>query len=77
MLAYTPTMRRDHGLTVDQFTAIRRTGRALRSELRDDFTGEIDATILAEGIAHQLARHDWLDDPAHPVWDVAADLAEQ
>ena len=37
---------------------------------------DLNATCLAEHAADVLDRSDWLDDPEHWVWDLAADVAE-
>lgn len=37
---------------------------------------DLNATCLAEHAADVLDRPDWLDDPEHWVWDLAADVAE-
>lgn len=75
MIRYNATMRKDYQLDERQLRSILRCGRALCMELRDEITDEVDATLLAEGIAHELGCSEWLDDPTHPLWDVAADLS--
>lgn len=72
---YSPTMRQDYNLREDDLRRIIADGRARRADFRDEVTGEIDATLLAEAIAHDLGGSHWLDDDTHPVWDVAAELA--
>jgi hypothetical protein len=42
----------------------------------DPLTGEVNVTALAEDAAHEWQRDDWLDDPDHPIFDLAVDVAE-
>ena len=45
---------------------------ALLTESLDVVTGEYNATVLAELIAIEMNRTDWLDDPEHELWTIAA-----
>jgi hypothetical protein len=42
---------------------------------RDRDTGEVNATTLAEGAAHQFDHDEWLNDSTHEVWDWASEIA--
>jgi len=42
---------------------------------RDMYTGEINATEMAEMTAYDLGHSEWLDDETHVVWDAALDVA--
>lgn len=39
--------------------------------------GEINLTTLAEDVAWTLCHSEWLDDPAHPVWEVVIEVAQE
>ena len=39
--------------------------------------GEINLTRLAEIAADQFGHNEWLDDPLHPIWDIAYDVADR
>ena len=44
----------------------------------DSFTGRVNMTMLAETTAHYMegGKDEWLDDPNHIVWEVAAEFFE-
>lgn len=35
--------------------------------------GAVDLGVLAEMCAHSVGKDSWLDDPEHPVWDIATE----
>jgi hypothetical protein len=39
--------------------------------------GEVNLTLLAENVAHAFDRDEWLDDHAHPIWDIVVQVAEK
>tara|TARA_R110000796_G_scaffold17656_2_gene54209 strand:+ start:23559 stop:23834 length:276 start_codon:yes stop_codon:yes gene_type:complete len=38
--------------------------------------GEVNATLVAEDVAHTLGHDEWLDEPDHLVFEVALVVAE-
>jgi hypothetical protein len=60
----------------------RRVVRFMNTELEDPTSeawdhGEINLTRLAEIAADQFGHNEWLDDPLHPIWDIAYDVADR
>lgn len=47
-----------------------------RWEVIDPVTDIADLTALAEYCADALGHDEWLDDPNHPIWDIAIEVAE-
>lgn len=76
MPKYEKQMQADYGLTQEEFDAIVQTAQRVSNLAYDFQTGEYCATTLAEAIADTLSRWEWLDEPTHPIWDVAAELAD-
>ena len=68
----------DWGLTKAQFDAIFQMcyAESTTVDFRDEITDEINATKLAEYVAMTLDHDEWLDDETHPLWDIAAYVAE-
>ena len=73
---YQKNMKSDFDLTEGQFELIFSLCRGNAGDLRDPQTDEVNATGLAEFVAHSLDHDEWLDDGAHPLWDIAAYVAE-
>lgn len=48
-----------------------RTEMAMAMGLSDK---PLNATTLAEEVAHSLGFDEWLDDPDHEVWDIALEF---
>jgi hypothetical protein len=73
---YQQNMKSDYDLTEKQFNAIFGLCRGNAGYFRDTQTDEVNATGLAEFVAYSLDHDEWLDDEAHPLWDIAAYVAE-
>lgn len=56
-------------------TALLRMARHLREAHWQE--GEINLTTLAEDVAWTLGHPEWLDDPAHAVWEVVIEVAQE
>jgi len=51
--------------------------REVVAEHIDPLTGEVNMTRLAEDAAWEFeGAEDWLDDPEHWIWEMAAQVAE-
>jgi hypothetical protein len=75
---YSKNMVQDWGLSKSTFDGIFRMCRiqAATEDFQDPTTGETSATQMAEYVAERMGRIEWLDDETHPLWDIAAYLAE-
>lgn len=77
MVQYTKSMLTNYGLSKANYREIVATAHEDACMGYDSITGEYIAGIIAEAVAHDLDHDEWLDDETHPVWDIAADVAEQ
>jgi hypothetical protein len=55
---------------------IKRKMWALVADHRDDQTGEVNMTFLAEDVAFELDCDEMLDDSDGPIWDAAFEVAQ-
>lgn len=73
---YTKQLLLDYGLTEKDYIEIVATAAENAWAGYDKITGETGPTQIAEAVAHDLGHAEWLDDETHPVWDIAAEVAE-
>jgi hypothetical protein len=73
---YQQNMKSDYDLAERQFDAIFDLCRGNAGDFRDPQTDEVNATGLAEFVAYSLDHDEWLDVDGHPLWDIAAYVAE-
>lgn len=45
--------------------------------IRDQQTGEVSPTILAELAADHFDHNEWLDDETNDVWDIAVEVSNE
>ena len=55
---------------------LKNTTIRLAPDCFDSLTGEINATQLAENVAHERGHDEWLDDETTDVWTIALDVAK-
>lgn len=65
----------DYGLSREAYMEIVAAAHQNACAGYDARTGEANATVIAETVAHELGHSEWLDDETHPLWDVAAGVA--
>ncbi len=73
---YTKSILVDYHLSPSQFEMIFNAAARCAEDFRDPQTDEINATGIAEYVAHSFGHAEWLNDETHPVWDIAAYTAE-
>lgn len=63
----------DYGLDRPTFNLVVITAKKLLNEALDPEADEYSPTRLAELVADELERWDWLNDPDHIIWDIAVE----
>ncbi len=64
------------GLSQAKARGLRARVRQLCSEFVDRYTGLVNTTELAEGVAFEFEHDEWLDDETHPLWDMVVEIAQ-
>jgi hypothetical protein len=67
----------EYGLTREDFMRMWRAARSLVTEVVDLDTAEVSPTELAEAVAAELDKWEWLDDETHPLWELAVEVASR
>lgn len=65
-----------HPILVKKAVAMVERSIAFGERTYFDSANVINTTAIAEGLADECGRTDWLDDDGSVVWDVAVDAAE-
>ncbi len=73
---YQASMREDYGVTSEQFAAMFASANRAAPDWVDPFTGECNAGLLAEWVAYDIQKLEWLYVDGHPLFDICAYVAE-
>jgi hypothetical protein len=74
---YHSSMQQEYGVTSQQFAAMFSSANRAAPDYVDPFTGECNATLLAEWVAYDIQQLEWLYVDSHPLFDICAYVAEQ